>query len=99
MKFKTGLVAEARNKIHEKEEQDRLHEKHDDVPVDVRIVEKSSAVRAVLNFLMTAVRVAATIAVATLAILGLLAVIYPEPRGELFRILREIYETILGYFG
>lgn len=78
-------------KIEFNNEQERLHSKHDEIDPDAVIVEKSSAVRATLTFFESFVRTAAMIVLIILAVIGLLALIYPNIREQLIIVLSQIW--------
>lgn len=74
-----------------KEEQRKLHKKYKEVDGDVVIKEKGNLIEYVL-------RTTANIALAILAAIGLLAIIYKEPRMELISVIKETIKQVMGMF-
>lgn len=74
-----------------KEEQRKLHKKYKEVDGNIVIKEKGNLIEYVL-------RTIANIALAILAAIGLLAIIYKEPRMELISVIKETIEQIIGMF-
>ncbi len=76
------------------EAQSRLHEKHENIPENVEIVEKSTAVRSTLSFLRAAARTIANIIFILLAATGLLTVLYPTTRTAFLEIINTVINEI-----
>lgn len=74
-----------------KEEQRKLHKKYKEVDGDIVIKEKGNLIEYVL-------RTTANIALAILAAIGLLAIIYKEPRMELISVIKETIKQVIGMF-
>ncbi len=74
-----------------KEEQRKLHKKYKEVDGDIVIKEKGNLIEYVL-------RTTANIALAILAAIGLLAIIYKEPRMELISVIKETIKQVISMF-
>lgn len=74
-----------------KEEQRKLHKKYKEVDGDIVIKEKGNLIEYVL-------RTTANIALSILAAIGLLAIIYKEPRMELISVIKETIKQVMGMF-
>lgn len=74
-----------------KEEQRKLHKKYKEVDGDIVIKEKGNLIEYVL-------RTTANIALAILAAIGLLAIIYKEPRMELISVIKETIKQLISMF-
>lgn len=81
-KFKESLNREAEAIQEEEEQQEKLHRKHKDVEKDKVIVERS-VFETIMSALGSILRVLLIIAVGAFAVIGILAIIYPEPRSAL----------------
>lgn len=91
-KYRKNIVEDIQAKNDFQESQRELKKKHhiDDAEEKI-IVEKSSVFRTLVKVIGTLIRIAATIVIAALAIIGLAGLIYPAPRTELFKIGTEMY--------
>ena len=79
-----------REELKRKEEQKKLHKKHEQIAEDVVIVEKSHVVKFLIKSVAGSIRICAAILLCILAVIGLTALIYPEVRRELLQVLSEI---------
>ena len=79
-----------REELERKEEQKKLHKKHEQIAEDVVIVEKSHVVKFLIKSVAGSIRICAVILLCILAVIGLTALIYPEVRRELLQVLSEI---------
>ena len=79
-----------REELERKEEQKKLHKKHEQIAEDVVIVEKSHVVKFLIKSVAGSIRICAAILLCILAVIGLTALIYPEVRRELLQVLSEI---------
>lgn len=98
-KFRNGFVREVQEEKQREEEQRRLHEKHKIQDENLIVVEKNNMLKFLIRTTGRIIRYVATAAVFILAAVGLLALIYPEIRGELFLVLGTILEdagTMIG---
>ena len=75
-------------------DQARLHEKHDEVPEDAVIVEKSTAVRSALTFLKWILQAAAGALFILLAAVGIITLLYPDVRAEFFLVINEMINEV-----
>lgn len=97
-KFKTGLVREHREKQAEERRQELLKEKYD-IREDVVVVEKSNTFKFIVRVLIRIIKTAALILLIILAFIGLMGIIFPGSRAELWDIAVEIYTQVKGYLG
>ncbi len=79
-----------------KENQEKLHTKHKDIPEDKIIIEKSNTFKFILSFIASIVKITAEILLVILASIGIISLIYKEPRQDLIIIFEDIYQTILS---
>lgn len=84
------LARAVREELEWKEEQKKLHKKHEQIAEDVVILEKPHLVKFVMKSVTGSIRICATILLCILAIIGLTALIYPEVRQELLQVFFEI---------
>lgn len=99
MKFKKGFVADFEEQKREEEQQQVLREKYD-VEDDkvVRVVKLTPwqyAVKTIGDF----IRITARIIFVILASVGFLAVVYPAPRQEMWKLAQEIFYQIMDFVG
>ena len=90
-KFKRGLVEEIEAENAERENQQRLREKHGVEDQNKIVVEKSSAPRVIL----TIFRIIAEVILLCLAAVGVIALIYKEPRADLIQIFLDMKKQLL----
>ena len=90
-RFKPGLNKEAEKILKEEEQQEELHRKHKEISRDKVIVERGpwSVIAKVLLWILKAVLLIAVIA---LVAVGIIALVYPEPRAALI----DLWINILG---
>lgn len=93
-KFKTGagLAQQLNQERAFEKEQQKLKEKHHIEDENVVVVEQKSIFRFLIKILISGLKTAATIAILICATLGLLAMIYPEPREAILQVLQTIVE-------
>lgn len=96
--FKRNLVQEVKEEIAAQKQQEALHEKYD-VPEDVKIIEKSNMGKFMLRTAGTITRIIATIIVIILAVIGVVALIYPDSRDCLFVIYNQTIDQIKAFVG
>ena len=94
-----GLVATIEREREFEQEQERLREKHRIEAEDVVIVERPSLVKFLLKLGIATCKTAMTIALLLLALLGLLALLYPQPREELLQVLGTMLQEVKGFIG
>ena len=63
------------------------------------IVERPSLVKFLLKLGISTCKTAMTIALLLLALLGLLALLYPQPREELLQVLGTMLQEAKGFIG
>ena len=90
-KFKKGGVREVKEALLQEVEQRHLHEKHGIADPNTVIVEKSNMAKFLMRCTAGGVRIIAAAAVFILAAVGLVTLIYPEVRQELFQVLQTIF--------
>lgn len=81
-----------------KQEQKRLHTKHDIEDENVIIVEKSNMVKFSVKSLGVVLRSSATIILLCLAAIGLLCIVYPETRRPFQEVVAQIFNQLTQYF-
>lgn len=101
MKYKQGAgLATQINQEHAfKQEQEKLKAKHDIQEDNVIVVEKKSVSKFLLKLVITAIKTVATICLLLLASLGILGLIYPEPREALIAVLETILDSVTKLTG
>lgn len=72
------------------EEQDRLHEKHQEVAEETVIIETSNMGKFLLNFTRSGIRTIVNIALILLATVGILTLLYPETRTAFMNVIGRI---------
>lgn len=95
-KYKKRIVQDIKEKHEFEREQKALKEKHH-LDTEKIVVEKSNMVKFTVNTVKGLIRIIAMILLLSLAMIGLMAVIYPAPREALADILYEIYEQIITF--
>lgn len=94
-----GLVATIEQEREFEKEQERLREKHQIEAEDVVIVERPSLVKFLLKLGISTLKTAITIPLLLLALFGLLALLYPQPREELLQVLGTMLQEAKGFIG
>ena len=98
-KFKKGFAAEYNDRIKQQNEENRIKEKHRITDENVVVVEKANTLRFIIRITVLLLKTAAWITLIILAAVGILCLIYPEPRAALFDVLSGIRagtETLIG---
>lgn len=96
MEIKKGLIQEYEEQLREEAAQEKLREKYD-VPDNVKIVEKKTTLQFIVRTAGVIIRTAFGALMIVLAAAGLIAIIYPQPRAELFSVLLDAWKQILAY--
>lgn len=96
--IKNGLMKQIREEEAEKKAQEELRIKHHIDDEKVLIVEKNNVFKFTVKTVAAMIRVAASVIVLILAIIGLLSLLYPSTRAELITVFLQIKEQILSYF-
>lgn len=91
-KYKTGFVREYQQVRQQKEEEERIRQKHNITDENIRVVEKSNTLKFIIRILIMTVKTAAWIILIVLAAVGIISLIYPETRNALFTILFGIVD-------
>lgn len=95
-KFKHGIVQDIEERREFEKEQASLKAKHH-IETDKVIVEKSNMVKFTVKTLSGLVKTGASILLCGLALLGLMALVYPGPRQEMAGILLSVYQQLQQY--
>lgn len=98
-KFKEGLVSGVKKKEEYRQHQNVLHKKHKIADSNVMIVEKNNLGKFTVRTIARMIQVAATIALCILATIGLIAMVYPNVRGELLITGKQMYEYLSVLLG
>ena len=91
-KFKTSLVSQVKAQEATEQEQKVLHEKHNIED------EKSNMTKFLISTVGGVIRTFATVVLLILAVIGLAAIIYPEPRADMIDILFDLIKQIKHLF-
>ena len=86
MKIKEGLMQSVLEIEKENIKQSRLRKKHSIEDENVKVVEKSSLVK----YLIQVIQIVSSIILYILAIIGIIALIYPGPRVGLQGVYKEV---------
>lgn len=98
MYIKNGLVKEVKKQAKQKEEQERLRAKYN-IDENVRIVEKSNNFKFTVKMIGKLWHLILNIVLFILALIGAIALVYPESRQELLIIFMDLLDqlnTLLG---
>lgn len=99
MALKKALISQIKEERAEEQRQRDLKKKHHiQQDKEIIVVEKSNMIKFTIKTLSAVIKIAATIVLLTLAVIGLLTIIYPAPRSELLIIINQIKEQIIGFF-
>ncbi|MBS6799172.1 MAG: hypothetical protein KH297_04740 [Firmicutes bacterium] len=79
--------------------QERLHEKHKGIDENKVIIEKSSTFKFTLLFLWNLFRIICNIIFFILVAIGILTLIYPQIRHELFLVIAAVWNEIQEMMG
>lgn len=93
-KFKKTLVSAAKADLAQEQEQKRLRKKHHVEEEGLLIVERDNLLKFFIRCLSSVIRIGATIFLFLLAAIGLVALVYPEVREVLFRVLYQIGQEL-----
>ena len=77
-----------------KEEQEKLHQKHDHIDEDTVIIEKSNMVKFLLNFLRITLRTLFGVVTIVLTAIGVLTLLYPTTRNAFIDVLEQIFQNV-----
>lgn len=90
------LAAKIRAERVEEEKQQELKKKHNISDENILIVEKPSLVKFLIKLAIRTIKSVAAIIILCLAVIGLLGLIYPAPRLELYKLFSEIIDQTIG---
>lgn len=97
-KYKQGLVKDIEAKNVFRQEQRNLKKKHHIEESEERIVvEKSNMAKFLIQTLAAMIRVVASICIGVLAVVGLLALLYPSSRAEMWIVWNGIWGQIMQF--
>ena len=86
----------------QKQEQARLRTEYN-LGGNVTVVEKKSTaaqiIKAVLNFLLSLLRIVAWVAIGVLATVGLATLVYPDIRAAFFAAAKDVWELVREFLG
>ena len=88
-KFKETLVKAAREEMEREKKQERLRKRHH-IQENVVVVEKSNMMKFFVRSIFALIRLVASVLLCVLATVGILALLYPNVRGELFLVFLEV---------
>lgn len=66
---------------------------------NVKVVEKKTTFKFIINLLISFVKLVVTITLLVLATIGLICLIYPNPRNEFLIVLNEIIKSAREFLG
>ena len=99
-KYKRGIVEEIEKSQEIRRNQEELKRKHHiDAAEERIIVEKSNMLKFLIRTAAAGIRIAASIGIAVLAVVGLTGLVYPGPREELNQVgmaILDQLQTLLG---
>ena len=95
-KYKRKLVADIEKQKTEEKIQFDLKDKYNIQDPDVVVVEKSNMIKFLIHLLTSLLRLLCVLAVFCLAVCGLLALVYPEPRTALIQVFSSILKQLFS---
>ena len=95
-KFKKTFVPDIQAKLDFEKEQEELKQKHN-LETDKIVVEKSNMVKFTVNTVKDIIRTVANILLFILAAIGIVHIVYPEPRQALIGVWQEVYMQLKTY--
>lgn len=98
MKLKTGLVKEIEEKKQFEKEQNILKTKHSISDANIIIVEKNHIFKFITNLIVDVFKLIFKIILLLLAFIGLVSLVYPQPRQEILKIIIDTYSELIHYF-
>lgn len=97
-KYRQGLVKDIEAKHVFRQEQKNLKKKHHiEESEECIVVEKSNMAKFLIRTLAAMIRVTASICIGVLAVIGLVALLYPSPRGEMVVVWNDIWGQITQF--
>lgn len=98
-KFSRGLVKEYKAECEEARRQEKLRKEYNISDENIKVVEKKTTFKFVVNLLISFGKLLATIALLVLAAVGLTCLLYPAPRAEFLVIFDEVLGSLKGFLG
>ena len=95
-KYKRKLVADIEIQKAEEKIQFDLKDKYNIQDPDVVVVEKSNMIKFLIRLITSLLRLLCILTVFGLAVCGLLALVYPEPRTALIQVLYTIFKQLFS---
>lgn len=92
-KFNNGLVKETKQTLDNEKKQSQLRKKYH-FEENIQVVEKNNLFKFLINLLIKAVKILATIIVCFFATIGVFTIIY-QPTNE---ILKNVLSELISYF-
>lgn len=97
MKYKKGLVQDIQDKKQFQKEQELLKKKHHMEQEERVIVEKNNMLKFLIRMCGSVIRCTAAIVILAMAVIGIMALVYPAPRNELVHVWQDIYGQLQQY--
>lgn len=96
-KFQNMLQEKVRKDKEFEEQQENLKKKHHIQRKNVVVVEKSNMIKFLLKLLIGLLRFGATAVLLGFAVIGITAMVYPEPRYIMIGIGRDVLFQLMDY--
>ena len=93
-KFKSGLVQDYKHTQQVKVDQERLRHEHNIKDSSVVVVEKDSSIISLIRICGRAVQIVAAILLVILAAIGILSLVYPEPREAMLTLFQDMWNHV-----
>lgn len=97
-KFKKKLVQDIKQEKENAIKQESLRRQHGIQDKDIIIVEKNNIFKFTVQQMIALIKFIATILILALACIGVLSLIYPNIRNELFTVFIQYYDALKLYF-
>jgi len=98
MKRKAMFIEAMEQEQQQIEEQTKLKEKHNIEEENVIVVEKSNMVKFTIRLVIRAIKFIFTLILLFLAMVGMIALIYPIPRADLKDIFLQMFTQLSSFF-
>ena len=92
--FKSGLVQDYKHTQQVKADQERLRHEHNIKDSSVVVVEKDSSIISLIRICGRAVQIVAAILLVILAAIGILSLVYPEPREAMLTLFQDMWNHV-----
>lgn len=93
-KFKGGLVQDYKHTQQVKADQERLRHEYNIKDSSVVVVEKDSSIISLIRICGRAVQIVAAILLVILAAIGILSLVYPEPREAMLTLFQDMWNHV-----